>query len=137
MLDRDHYFNADVGVYKTPEEVDHYNNRFLEKHRRLWSDPFRQDESVFLYYFLALPAGWIMDLKNYKMKSLPVPKENPRMRFQQNRPLEDSSSLKFWYPGTNTRHLAQSRSIYAYLFYLALAIIMVFYFINFRSRKTN
>lgn len=105
--------------------LDQYNNRFIEKYKRLWQDPMRQDENLVLFFLLALPAGYIADIFKYRLKNKAVPKERSRIRFEHNRPVEINDGFTDYYPGTNMRYLAKTWSVYSIIFYAVL--LMVFF----------
>jgi hypothetical protein len=82
-----------------------------------------------LYYFFAIPVGWAADLFLYKLKGKPLPAQKTRMKFENNRPAEDNTLTKIWYPATNTRFLAVSFSIYSLIYYLLILLILLVFFL--------
>jgi hypothetical protein len=110
--------------------LDKYNNHFIEKYTRLWQDPIRQDESLILFYLLAIPVGYIADVFRFRIKGIPVPMEKSRLKFEHNRPVEAEDLLSKFYPGTNFRYLAKTWSIFSLIYYVVLFLILCAIFMN-------
>lgn len=128
----DHMLNRKL-LTKEQESMDSFqernyewNNDLIQRFPMTWYDPWRQDESIILYYVLALPVGFVGDLFFYtcRGRSKPQPEIN-KSKFVNNRLYKDKELSGKFLPFTNTRYLARWKVVLSWTVLLLLGLFMI------------